>query len=136
MDLAAENNSFGDDVDEGRIKEHILRGTRRDGGLHGVIDGDAELAGSIGVIWDRWWYSKRFMFSQLWFFVRPKYRSRGYERDLINWAKWHRAEMEKAVEHPVPLVHTVISQKRLPAKLRLWRRHSDAEMAGGIFIIR
>ncbi len=138
MALAAENNTFNDDIDEGRIKEHILRGTRCDGGLHGIIDGTGpgELAASIGILWDRWWYSKRWMLSQIWLFVRPEYRRLGYDRDLTAWAEWARREIEAGADHPVSLVNTVISEQRLDAKLRLWRRHSKSEMVGGIFLLR
>jgi GNAT superfamily N-acetyltransferase len=135
MALAADNDTFGDELSESRIREHILKGTRIDGGMHGVIDGNGELAGSVGLVWDRWWYAKDFGLAQLWFFVRPAYRRRGYEGELIKWAKEMRATMAAGCDHPIPLVHTVISHKRLPAKLRLWRRQAG-EMIGGIFVIR
>ena len=135
MALAADNNTFGDELSESRIKEHILKGTRRDGGMHGVIDGDDELAASVGIVWDRWWYAKNFGLSQIWFFVRPEYRHQGYDRALIAWAKMMRSRLAAGVDHPVTLAHTVISEKRLSTKLELWRRHAG-EMIGGIFIIR
>jgi GNAT superfamily N-acetyltransferase len=135
MALAADNDTFGDELSESRIREYILKGTRIDGGMHGVIDGDGELAASVGLVWDRWWYAKNFGLAQLWLFVRPEYRRRRYDDALIAWAKLMRVRMAEGVDHPVPLIHTVISQKRLPAKLRLWRRHGG-EMIGGIFMIR
>jgi len=134
--LAADNNSFGDELDERRIREHIQLGTERRGGLHGVIDGDGELAASIGIIWDRWWYAKQYMLSQIWLFVRPAYRHFPYERELIEWAKQKRRQIEAGAGQKVPLAHTVISQTRLPTKLRLWRRRSGSEMIGGVFLIR
>lgn len=136
MGLAEDNNTFDDELDEMRIREHIRLGTEKRGGLHGVIDGDGELAGSVGIMWDRWWYAKRYGLAQLWLFVRPAYRHFPYERELIEWAKQKRKAIEDGAGQKVPLCHSVISEKRLPAKLRLWRRRSGSEMIGGIFLIR
>ena len=135
MSLEVENNSFGFDYDEDRIREHIRMGTTRQGGAHGVIDGEGCLAGSIGLIWDRWWFAKNYGLAQLWLFVRPEYRKFGYADDLARWAKRFREQVEDGAGHKVGLVNCVISERRLDAKLRWWRRHSG-KMIGGIFEIR
>jgi GNAT superfamily N-acetyltransferase len=132
--LEADNNTFGDELDEDRIRLHIRLGTERKGGMHGIIDGDGELAGSIGINFDRPWYGKNYMLAQLWLFVRPEYRGRGYEEELIAWAKKMRDIIAEG--KPLPIIHTVISEKRLESKLRLWQRQSGSKMIGGIFLIK
>ena len=134
--LADENNSFGDELDEDRIRHAIRLGTEARGGCHGVIDGDGEIAGSVGIVIDRWFYARRYMLTALWMFVRPAYRHLRCDQALIDWAKDHRNKVSAAVGYNITLVNSVISEKRLAAKLRLWERHSKSEMVGGIFLIR
>jgi GNAT superfamily N-acetyltransferase len=135
MALVEDNNSFGFECDEERIRAHIRMGTERTGGAHGVIDVDGRIAGSVGIINDRWWFSRQYGLAQLWLFVRPEYRRLGYADDLVNWAKWFREQVETGLGHKIGLVNCMISEKRFDLKLRWWRRHSG-KMIGGIFEIR
>jgi hypothetical protein len=136
MALRDVNNSFGFQVDDA---QHIQMGTRGAGGLHGVIDAPDQpgvLAGSIGMVWDRWWFSNDWGLAQIWLFVRPEYRKgTRYADDLVNWAKERRAEMEAVSGQPVLMANAVISEERLDAKLRFWGRHSG-QMIGAIFSIK
>lgn len=135
MDLNRENNSFGIELEPGRIREHIQLGTRREGGLHGVIDAPGnKIAGSIGVIWQREWFAKNYHWQILWFFVLSEYRSRHYDEALITWARRQRDDFSLRYGRAVPLIDAPFSRVRLPAKLRLWRRWG--EQIGGIFLIR
>lgn len=139
MCLKDHNNSFGFQIDEGRVGQHIQAGTRGAGGLHGVVDAPDKpgvLAGSVGCVWDRWWFSSDWGLAQIWLFVRPEYRKgTHYADELVNWAKERRAEMEAAAGQPVLMANAVISEERLEAKLRFWGRHSG-KMIGAIFSIK
>lgn len=139
MALRDDNNTFGFNVSDARVREHIERGTRKIGGLHGVIDAPDKpgvLAASIGCFWDRWWFSEDWGIAQLWLFVRPEYRAgHHYADELVDWAKAMRDELQIKVGKPIGLVNSVVSEERLDAKLRFWRRHSGA-LIGGIFEIR
>jgi hypothetical protein len=135
MALEEDNNSFGFDISEERIREQIKIGTEARGGAHGVIAGNGCIAASVGLVPDRWWFAEKWSLAQLWLFVRKEYRQSTYADDLQKWAKWFRSDLEKRYGHPVPLINCVISRKRLPVKLRFWRRHSG-EMIGGIFEVR
>lgn len=135
MALNDDNNSFGFDVSETRIREHIRLGTERKGGAHGVIDGDGCLAASIGIIPDRWWFSDNWSLAQIWLFVRKEYRHLNYAEDLQEWGKWFRSSLEEQYGYPVTLISCVISHNRLPAKLKFWGRYCG-QMIGGIFEVR
>lgn len=136
--LRVANNSFDFQIDDARIAEHIQMGTRGKGGLHGVIDAPDQpgvLAGSIGIIFDRWWFSSEWGLAQIWLFVRPEYR-RGtrYADALVDWAKERRIEFEKESGQRIRMANAVVSEERLEGKLRFWRRHSG-KMIGAIFEI-
>ncbi len=137
-DLRRVNNSFGFEVDDARVAEHIHMGTRATGGLHGVIDAPDKpgmLAGSVGIVWDRWWFSSEWGLAQIWLFVRPEYRAgTGYADALVDWAKEMRSMMEAAAGQKVRMANAVISEERLEAKLRFWQKHSG-KMIGAIFEI-
>lgn len=138
MSLRDDNNSFGFDIDGDRVSEAIMAGTRGKGGFHGVIDApDApgKIAGSIGIIWDRQWFSREWGLAQIWLYVRPEYRKgTRYADALVEWAKTIRDQLEQRAGQRVRMANVVISQERLEAKLRFWRRNSG-EMIGAIFEI-
>lgn len=122
------------EIDWDRVREHVRLGTQRKGGLHGIIDGDrGDIAGSIGMMWDRWWCVRNWGFAQLWLFVRPEYRRHGYERDLNEWAKRMRNAVQEGAGHPVPITSAVVSDTRLDTMIRLWRR--SGRMIGAVFQI-
>ncbi len=136
--LRQANNSFEFQIDDARIAEHIQMGTRGKGGLHGVIDAPDRpgvLAGSIGIIFDQWWFSSEWGLGQIWLFVRPEYRKGTHYADaLVGWAKEKRAALEADAGQRIRMANAVISEERLEAKLRFWRRHSG-KMIGAIFEI-
>ncbi len=136
--LREANNSFGFQTDDARIGQHIQMGTRGEGGLHGVIDAPDQpgvIAGSIGLVWDRWWFSADWGLAQIWLFVRPEFRSGTHYADaLVDWSKARRAEIEQAAGQKVLMANTVVSEARIDAKLRFWRKHSS-RMIGAIFLI-
>jgi hypothetical protein len=139
MAYKATDAFYGFSVDDARVGEHIQAGTRGRGGLHGVIDAPDKpgvMAGSIGMVWDRWWFSSEWGLAQLWLFIRPEYRAgTHYADELVTWAKERRAEMEAAAGQPIVMANVVISEERLDAKLRFWEKHSG-KMIGAIFSIK
>lgn len=133
-----ENTYHGFDVSEDRVMEAIQAGTRMKGGVHGVIvspDKPGELAASIGIVWDRWWFSATWGLAQIWLYVRPEYRKGTHYADaLVGWSKAIRSDLEDRAGHKVRMANAVMSSERLDAKLRFWRKHSG-EMIGATFEI-
>jgi hypothetical protein len=132
--LASNNNTFGFQLSETRIREHIRLGTERKGGLHGVIRADGVIVASIGSLFDRFWFSDEYGISVLWLFVRPGHRRHRYDQALVGWIKHMRDEIAAGSGRKIPIVDAVISEVRLETKLRLWRRHGG-RLIGGIYLI-
>lgn len=135
------DNSFGIPYDPDRVRAAIRRGTRRQGSIIGIIDGKrgeygeaGELAASISLILTQFWYASTWYLAEQWLFVRPEYRHNRLERDLFNFARWCRAEMNRENDQKMFVVTSVSSPARLPAKLRLWAQHG--KQIGGIFVLQ
>lgn len=94
-------------------------------GIAGIIETpDGEIIGSTGICAiPATWYSDAWMLAEVWLFVRPDYR-RGsrHADDLFAFGAWHRQDMEARIGGRLVLQTNVTSQKRLDAKIRLWRR--------------
>lgn len=136
-----DDNGFDVPKSEERIKEAIRMGTRRQGALIGVVDGKrgeygegGELAASVAMNLQQFWYSDDWFLGEGWLFVRPEYRSNHLDSALFTFAKWCRQEMSKSGGKDMPLVLSMWARKRLPAKLRLWSRH--ARQVGGLFLVQ
>lgn len=129
-----EDNGFGIPVSPKRVAAQIRIGTRRQGGIIGVIDGDAgNVIGTIGLFISQMWYSEQHHLAEMWLFIRPEARNGKIQADLFQFAEWARQQMQSGSDHPWIVTTSVSSPKRLPAKLRLWRRY--AKQVGGIFFI-
>jgi hypothetical protein len=113
------------------VREAIRSGTRRGaetGVLIAVADGEeGELAGSVCVVPATAWYNQSPEYGYLaerWLFVRPECRKgRTLHDDLFQAARCYKRQAENALGKRVPLISSVTSLKRLPAKMRLWRRY-------------
>lgn len=118
-----ENGRFSFDDDE--VMATIRKATMRDGGVIGIIDGDGDLAASVGLILDHYWYTKDWTVTELWSFVRKPYRQSAYATDLIDFSKWF------ADGVGLSLGMGIMSTIRTEAKLRLYRRKLTP--IGGLF---
>jgi len=129
--------SFGAVQSENRIREHIELATRGQGGFHGVIDtpdpdDPIRIAGTIGIVFERYWWTENYHLQILWLFVRQPYRTLRLDNALMEFAKAYRDELRK--DQWIELVDSPFSETRLETKLALWRRWG--RQIGGIFIIK
>lgn len=133
----ANDNSFGVSHDAARIKAQIQLGTRRQGGIIGLIEDDGKIVGTVGVFMQSYWYSATTFLAELWLFVDPAYRGRGYDDQLFRFLHWYQETMSTALGHSITLVSSVSSPRRLEAKERLWRMRlgATAKKVGAIFSI-
>ena len=104
-------------------------------GIAGVIDGRHGPVASIGIEAAQPRWSEDWFLDEAWLFVQPSARKgSSYFDDLFRFALWHQSDMTQRLGYDVVLQASVLSRKRLPAKLRLWGRYG--EMVGGSFWIQ
>ncbi len=112
--LYFENGAFS--VSPKKVIETIQSATRNQGGIIGVIDGNGEIAGAIGMRLGSFWYSDDWHVEELFNFVAEPYRRSEYAKNLIQFGKWC-AERMKLI-----LNIGIISTHRTEAKSRLYSR--------------
>lgn len=120
------------------VRAQIRKGTSeadKFAGMIGVMDApDGRIAATVGIFWTKFWYSDENVLTESWLFVRPEYRHLGLDARLFEFAKLYRDMMREQLKFQIKLVSSVASDKRLPAKLRLWRRWG--EQFAGVFLMR
>lgn len=104
-----------------------------EGAIAGVIESRSRgIVASIGLEAAVPWFSKQDLIRQIWLFVSPAARGQlGLERQLFEFAEWHRQDMSARVGYNMVLENAVLSLDRLPAKTRLWRRYG--KQIGSVF---
>jgi hypothetical protein len=112
----------------------LVRGCcQQDGGIAGIIDGLDGPIGSIGIEIHNPRYSNDDYLVQAWMFVLPEHRAgKQHWYDLFAFAEWYRSDMAQRLQREVILESSVVSNARLDAKIRLWRRRAGRQI-GAIF---
>jgi N-acetylglutamate synthase-like GNAT family acetyltransferase len=116
-------------LDEERAAEtfnYILNGK---GGVIGVIEGGDGIRAMIGVVFCRQWYTSHDHIEELFNYVRPDCRKpgTGYAFKLIRFAR------ECSEKIGIPLLIGVLTNQRMEAKVRLYRRALG--MPAGAFFV-
>lgn len=138
MDLYRDNG-FGVPPRAADLRAAIRACTREaktTGTFIGVIDGpDGTLDGSVCVFPASWWFNRdAWYLSELWLFVKPTARAgMALYDDLFRYMLACQKATEGLDGGKWPLVTSVTSMKRLPAKMRLWSRY--ARLVGGIYLV-
>ncbi|HQT62612.1 GNAT family N-acetyltransferase, partial [Acidiphilium sp.] len=98
-------------------------------GIVGIVDApDGKIAGAVGLLVGKWWYSHEEHLEDIFTFVREDYRHMKMARPLLDFAKRAARELE------MPLLMGVLSTDRTQAKVRLFER--KLPMAGALFLYR
>lgn len=110
------------DMDRDLVREGIRRGTRRRGGMIGVVEGPKEIEATIGLmIHPAAWYTQQMALHDMWTFVRPEYRRSEHLKRLVRFGQWASDYFTQAGT-PMPYLSAVFSNDRTAAKCRLYRR--------------
>lgn len=125
----AEENSLAP-VNDQKVLDMIRKGTRRDGGVIGIIEVDGQIAASVGLVMTQWWYSASWHVEEVWSFVHPDYRRAkdNYAKSLIQFSRWWGEQLG------MPVLMGVLSTKRTLGKVRLYARHIP--LVGALFLWR
>lgn len=109
-------------VDSDKVLAHIQTGTRKRGGLVGIIDHDGEPVAVVILIPGQWWWSNGRYWQELVNFVSPLHRNHGYANDLLDFCKWATDEMSKTMGYNWWLLCGVLGAWRVQSKIALYRR--------------
>ena len=109
-----------------KVRAVMQSGTRQNGGIVGVVDGENGIEATIGLSITQPWYSEDWHLSELWNFVHPAHRKEGHAAKLVNFSKWCSDNMT------IPLFIMAIANKRTEAKVRLYKRM--VPMTGTMFL--
>ena len=115
-------------VDEKCVEEMFTNAILRHQGIIGVVRGDdTEIRGFISLLITRFWYTQHFHVEEMFNFISPEHRKSNYADMLIRYAK-HCADDLK-----IPLIIGVLTNRRMEAKVRLYRRRLG--MPAGAFFL-
>jgi GNAT superfamily N-acetyltransferase len=135
------------------VVRHIQEGTRTDlaqrsdpndrrRAIIGVIDGETNLAATIGLFLDPpvWFTDSQVCVipTELWFYIRPEARGKNYERALRDFALDIRDKLRRDVKgFPMPLATGFMHMgKRYGAMQHFWERlWPKARQVGSLFWI-
>lgn len=112
--LHAEGGMLPLDVD--RAREMFARAFERRGGIIGVIGTPGSLRAMICLYMGQYWYTKESHLEEVMNFVSPEHRQSTYAKDLLCFAR------DCAEKMHIPLVIGVLTNMRMEAKIRLYRR--------------
>jgi GNAT superfamily N-acetyltransferase len=124
-ELHQDNGLF--EMEDAKVREMLDRAYNRQGGVIGIIDGDGEIAGAIYMTISSMWYRSPEHLEELFNFVRPKYRNTKAAKALVQFAK------TCSDKTGLPLMIGVVTNKRLEAKVRLYRQ--ELGMPAGAFFL-
>lgn len=137
-----DENGIGPRMDEGMVRDEVYKifdsmkvdrdenddaGKDRRLGIIGVIGDEGRIEGSVCLIATRLWYANYWWLEDRWCFVLPEYRKSDNSKQLIQFAKWLASDMG------LPLMMSLISNKRTEAKIRLFERELGPK-AGAFFL--
>lgn len=124
-ELHQDNGLF--EMENSKVLDMLHRAYDRQGGVIGVVDGDGEIAGAIYMTISSMWYRSTEHLEELFNFVRPKYRNTKTAKALMRFAK------ECSDKTGLPLIIGIVTNKRLEAKVRLYR--TELGLPAGAFFI-
>lgn len=118
-----ENAAVVAPIDPERVMEHIVLGTRRQGGLVGVIDGaNGQPVAVVVLVPMQWWWSKAHYLQDVVNYVHPDHRVSRHIHDLIQFERWAADEWSRLFGYRIYLLCGVLGYKRVREKLIMYKR--------------
>jgi len=122
MDLR-ENAEHIAPIDDVKCMGHIQSGTRRRGGIVGVIDGpDGKPVAMTILVPQTWHWSQGWFLQELINFVHPDHRKSRHVDDLLDFIKWASDNMTRNMGSKMYVLCGVLGAWRVRAKVALYRR--------------
>ena len=122
MDL--EENARIAPIHPNKVANLIMSGTRRQGGIVGVIDGADKKPVAVEILaLDIWWWSQQRFIQKVVDFVHPAHRQSTHAAHLIQFAKWATDKWTEQFGHQMYLLGGTLGPKRTRDKGRFYSRH-------------
>lgn len=137
LPMHAENAIFP--LSETKAREAIHKCTHDKLGIAGIIRGrSGAIEGSIGIVVTSQWYTDAVHLQEIWNYVSPQHRNTKHARTLLEFGQWasdrmtYNAVQRGVTDAFIPFIFSLITRKRLIAKMRLFQR--SAPQVGAIFM--
>lgn len=115
-------------LDEDCVVETFNRAVKNREGVIGLIKGPSgDIRAMLCLLITRYYYTRQFHLEELWNFVSPDFRKTNYADTLLKYAD----HCQKSLG--IPLVIGVLTNERMEAKVRKYRRHFG--MPAGAFFV-
>ena len=108
------------DIDS--VRDTFARAFDRKGGILSVIGAPGHIRAMQYLLITRFFYTRESHIEDLWNWVHPDHRHSDYSKLLIAHAKKCSDEISRDAGIKVPLLMGVMTNKRMAAKVRLYRR--------------
>lgn len=109
-------------VSEERVMHHIQAGTRRRGGVVGVIGPVGAPIACVIIVPIQWWWSNSWHLLEVASYVHEDHRRSRHVDDLLDFAKWVSDDMSKGFGYLTPLICGVMGAWRVRSKIALYGR--------------
>jgi hypothetical protein len=109
-------------LDVNCARDIFARAFDRKGGILGVIGAPGHIRAMSYLLISRHWYTLDSHLEELFCWVHPDHRNTDYARVLMAFAKKCSDDMSGAMGKKVPLMTSVITNRQMEAKVRLYRR--------------
>ena len=111
----------------------FARAFDRRGGILAVIGVPGHIRAMMYLLITSAWYTRENHLQELFCWVHPDHRNSDYAKTLIEYAKQCSDELSENLGHKVPLMMGVLTNRRMSAKVRLYRRFFGMP-AGALFL--
>ena len=116
-----------------RMLEHVQIGTRRRGGIIGVVDGPEGVPVAVCILipFQPWWTSQWWI-QELVCYVHPDHRRTNMIDDLLEFQKWVVDNWSREYGYRIYLLNGILGAWRVASKIRLYQR--KFRLAGAAFV--
>lgn len=109
-------------LDTDSVREMLARAFDRKGGILAVIGAPGHIRAMQFLLITRFWYTRESHIEELFNWVHPEHRNSDYSKLLIDHAKKCSDDISSKAGEKIPLIMGVLTNKRMAAKVRLYRR--------------
>lgn len=103
-------------------REEFANAFESKGGVLAVIGAPGHVRAMLYLKITRDWYTRDNHLQELFCWVHPDHRNSDYHKLLIEYAKWCSDDISSSMGKKVPLFMSVLTNRRMTAKVRLYRR--------------